>query len=480
MRLFAGIFLTIFVPVTLVLMLTLHYSAGRQAEPEAGLKIHEVRGKSEILSENITNTQAEEHSRDAINSNFRILLISVAVSGLISFLLAGRISIPMRKLADIADRIEAGDKNISFPVFGDKTMSKVADIFHRMYSSMTKKQNELENERHKLQHVFSILNEGIILLDTSHKIKHFNSKAVKDLGTELTLGKNIVDSLNNMDTINFVSRILEWNEDGIHHLELRQKIFDTHVRHLDNEILIVLYNITERTQYEDFKTELIGNITHELKTPLAMIMGYAETLLGNTAVDRKNLEKFLTIIHSNSKRLNNIINDILELHRLEHIADGFSVDEPLQLDSAVSELEERYEGFEVKTLIKADCTEIPILREHFMTLVTNLTDNAHKYSTGKVIEISISRKDDEIVIHVADEGPAIPDEDRERIFERFYTVNKSKNRNQTGTGLGLSIVKHITGLYDGSITLEKNSRGGNTFTATLFERPAKASTEEDS
>ncbi|MCD8493256.1 MAG: hypothetical protein LRY51_15925, partial [Geovibrio sp.] len=91
----------------------------------------------------------------------------------------------MRKLADIADRIEAGDKNISFPVFGDKTMSKVSDIFHRMYSSMTKKQNELENERHKLQHVFSILNEGIILLDTSHRIKHFNSKAAEHLGSEL-------------------------------------------------------------------------------------------------------------------------------------------------------------------------------------------------------------------------------------------------------------------------------------------------------
>jgi two-component system phosphate regulon sensor histidine kinase PhoR len=348
-----------------------------------------------------------------------------------------------------------------------------------MYSSMTRKQDELGNERHKLQHVFSILNEGIILLDTSHRIKHFNSKAAEHLGSELTHGRNIVDSLNSMDTINFVSRVLEWQEDGIHHLELRQKMFDVHVRYLDKEILIVLYNITERTQYEDFKTELIGNITHELKTPLAMIMGYAETLLANTSVDRKNLEKFLTIIHSNSKRLNNIINDILELHRLEHIPGGFRVDEPLQLEAVLAELNERYEGFETKTVFRADCTDIPVLREHFMTLLTNLTDNAHKYSLSKVIEISISVKDDETVIQVADEGPVIPDEDRERIFERFYTVNKSKNRNQTGTGLGLSIVKHITGLYDGSITLEKNKKGGNTFVATLFERPVRITETEE-
>lgn len=475
MRLFTSIFFTIFVPVTLVLMLTLHYSGRPAGDAHGG-----ANGQSSVVSEHLTEAETEERNRESINYNFRLILLSVATSGLISFLLAGRITIPMRKLADIADRIEAGDKNISFPVFGDKTMSKVSDIFHRMYSSMTRKQDELENERHKLQHVFSILNEGIILLDTSHRIKHFNSKAAEHLGSELTHGRNIVDSLNSMDTINFVSRVLEWQEDGIHHLELRQKMFDVHVRYLDKEILIVLYNITERTQYEDFKTELIGNITHELKTPLAMIMGYAETLLANTSVDRKNLEKFLTIIHSNSKRLNNIINDILELHRLEHIPGGFSVDEPLQLEAVLAELNERYEGFETKTVFRADCTDIPVLREHFMTLLTNLTDNAHKYSLSKVIEISISVKDDETVIQVADEGPVIPDEDRERIFERFYTVNKSKNRNQTGTGLGLSIVKHITGLYDGSITLEKNKKGGNTFVATLFERPVRiAETEEE-
>jgi two-component system phosphate regulon sensor histidine kinase PhoR len=406
--------------------------------------------------------------------NFRLFLFTFFTIGIISFILARKITLPVRKFNAIADNIEAGVKDISFPNFTDKTMSRVADIFYRIYNTMNNKQNELENERYKLQHIFSILDEGIILLDNDYRLKYFNSKAIEHLGVGLTTGKNIVDSVNNMDVINFIIEILNSKTDSIIQLDLRMKKFEAHLRYLDDEMLIVLYNITERTQYEAFKTELIGNITHELKTPLAMIMGYAETLLNNTSVDKQNLEKFLGIIHNNSKRLNNIINDILELHRLEHSPEGFTVDEPLQLDTLFGELMDRYEGFESKTVMQSNCKEILMLREHVMTLVTNLVDNAHKYSHSNVVEVSIRKRDTEMIIEVADEGPVIPEEEKKRIFERFYTVNKSKNRNQTGTGLGLSIVKHIASLYDGSVTLHQNHKGGNTFTITAFERPVRS------
>ncbi|WP_022849837.1 sensor histidine kinase [Limisalsivibrio acetivorans] len=422
-------------------------------------------------------TYLEALQSETLAQNVRIFLFAFIIVAGITLFMARRVSVPMSKLSYIADCVEAGEKDIDFPVFKDKTMSKVAAIFARLYNSMEKEQTLLENERSKLNHIFSILDEGIILLDLNNSIKHYNTQVEHQLGCVLEIDKNILSVVNDFDVINFISEVINIKEDTRLQTTFRKSTYEVFIKILEDEKLIVLYNIDERNKYETFKAELIGNITHELKTPLSMIMGYAETLRNNVDIDKKNLEKFLGVIHGNSKRLNNLINDILELHRLEQTGDHI-LSEPMDVKAVFEELEERYSHYTVKTVFTTTVEEIGIIREHFITVATNLADNAHKYSSSETIEVSVERIGDEVELRVIDEGPAIPPEEKTRIFERFYTVNKSKNRNQTGTGLGLSIVKHIATIYGGSVTLASNSKGGNTFLVTLFEREVAQIEEE--
>jgi len=275
-----------------------------------------------------------------------------------------------------------------------------------------------------------------------------------------------------MDALSFFSEVAVHDEDARLRREYKNKIYEIYVRVFESEKLIVFADITERAEYENFKTELIGNITHELKTPLAMIMGYSETIMNDPEMEQKFHDKFIKIIYNSSNRLNILINDILKLHKLEMQQDNIIVEEATVIEDFKEEVLSYYnEGEKAVTVDSDDTDEIFISREHFMSVVTNLIDNAMKYSTGKSIHLNLSSSNDYINIAVADEGPAIPIVEQDRIFERFYTTDKSKNQDQTGTGLGLSIVKHIATLYNGDAKVIENDNDGNTFIVRLKEKP---------
>ncbi len=192
-----------------------------------------------------------------------------------------------------------------------------------------------------------------------------------------------------------------------------------------------------------------------------MIMGYSETIMNDPNMDPAFHDKFIKIIYNSSNRLNVLINDILQLHKLEMQQDNIVVEEPTVVEDLKEEILSYYgEGGDKKISVSSDETkEIHISREHFMSIVTNLIDNAMKYSTGKNIHLEINNNNGYVCIAVDDEGPVIPINEQDRIFERFYTTDKSKNQNETGTGLGgLSIVKHIATLYNGDARVVQNKK----------------------
>lgn len=410
----------------------------------------------------------EQHILEQNVTVYIFLLITVAA---IALYLARRISSPIQRLSEVADMIEAGETKIYFPSFSDKTMTKLVSVIYRIYNSMNQKAKQLEQEKQKLAHIFSILDEGIILLDHKNAVLHFNAKAAHYLGIKLNLNENILKQTNNMEAISFLTEIASATESKKIQKNHKGKIFEVFIRIMDNEKLIAFFDITERAEYEQFKTELIGNITHELKTPLAMIMGYSETIMNDPDMDKKFHDKFINIIYSSSNRLNLLINDILKLHKLEMLREEITVEEPTNLADLSDEIMNFYKDSVQQINVKYDEADVYILREHLVSLVTNLADNALKYSKGENIDISMTNiGDSKMLLEVSDEGPAIPLEEQERIFERFYTMDKSKNQNATGTGLGLSIVKHIVSLYNGEVTLKRNEKKGNTFSVVLEEK----------
>ncbi|PLX69598.1 MAG: hypothetical protein C0603_01330 [Denitrovibrio sp.] len=409
---------------------------------------------------------------DMLKQNLTVYFFLIFMVGLVTIYLAKRINNPIQQLSIIADKIEAGDTKIYFPSFRDKTITKLVSVIYRIYNSMNQKTHELEVEKSKLNHIFSILDEGIILLDSKNNVLHYNDTAIENLGVKLELNQNILTQTNNMDALSFFSEVAVHDEDSRIRREYKSKIYEIYVRVFESEKLIVFADITERAEYEHFKTELIGNITHELKTPLAMIMGYSETIMNDPDMDQRFHDKFIKIIYNSSNRLNILINDILKLHKLEMQQDNIIVEEATVIEDFKEEVLSYYnEGEKTVTVSSDDTSEIYVSREHFMSVVTNLIDNAMKYSNGENIHLDINDTAGFINISVADEGPAIPVVEQERIFERFYTTDKSKNQNETGTGLGLSIVKHIATLYKGDAKVTGNDKGGNTFMVTIKEKP---------
>lgn len=405
-----------------------------------------------------------------LKQNVSIYLILLLTVGVIALYLARRISEPIRQLSEVADKIEAGETKIYFPSFSDKTMTKLVSVIYRIYSSMNQKTKLLEQDEQKLNHIFSILDEGIILLDARNAVLHFNMKANHYLATDLRIGENILKQTNEMEVLSFLKEIATATESGRHQLRLKGKIYELFVKTFENEKLAAFYDITERAEYEQFKTELIGNITHELKTPLAMIMGYSETIMNDPDMDKKFHDKFINIIYKSSNRLNLLINDILKLHKLEMQKEDIKIEEATVGSDLCEEIEAYYQDRPQNIMINSNAQEMFILREHLMSVITNLVDNAVKYSTGENITVDINQNDGKVTIEVSDEGPAIPAEEQERIFERFYTMDKSKNQGSTGTGLGLSIVKHIVSLYNGDVFVKTNRKHGNTFTIVLTEK----------
>ncbi len=408
------------------------------------------------------------------NQNITIFALLFLIIGMISAYLASRISIPVARLDEITDRIDSGKMHVHFPRFKDPTMARISGLIYRIYTVMRGEQKRLIQEQEKLSHILEVLDEAILFLDKHNNVLLFNSKAEEHLDIDLKVSMNIISTLTDYQTITFLKEALSTEGAAAETKQLRGRTFDIYSRRVNDSKLLVFSDITEKRQYEDFKTELIGNISHELKTPISMILGYAETIAGDPDMGKEVLLKFLDTILGSSKRLNDIINDILELHKLESIDRAFEVPEPADLNSVVDTVQVVFAKVADREMIydvKAD--HAWILFEHLTSILTNLIDNAVKYSSGEIVYVSILKEGGAVIAKVEDEGPVIPHQERKRIFERFYTVSKAREKPKSGTGLGLSIVKHIAHLYEGNVTLEENERGGNTFTVILYERPTR-------
>jgi len=399
--------------------------------------------------------------------NFIIILSLVII--LIALYLAKSISVPVQKLDYIANHIEKGEKHINFPSFKDKTMSRISSLIYKIYNIMLIKQEELVASEQRLNFILSVMKESIMLLNRENELLHINESAEKLFNIN-TLNKNLLNLSSDMETISFFKKIINIPGDNTALEKYKNFVVEIYVKIIDNYKLIVIKDVSDKVSYEAFKTELVGNISHELKTPVSMILNYAETIAENGDLDKNTVNKFSKKIYNASIRLNNLIDDILKVHKLETIGDDFIVNEPINLKDFEYDIKEFYTDANKIVDLNFDKVSVNVEYEHLQSLVKNLLDNAIKYSNGEKVIAEIYKEGKKITVKVSDFGPLIEESEKERIFERFYTGSKSRNKASAGTGLGLSIVKHITQLYNGNIKVYKNQFNGNTFEISLIER----------
>lgn len=325
------------------------------------------------------------------------------------------------------------------------------------------------------------ISEGILFLDAQGRVTGGNEALAQMFQLNGSIkGKSLLEVFRLHPLVDFVREIQSSGKQSEMEIPLpglQQRFFEVSgaaLRRPDGPgIILTFHEITRLKQLENMRKEFVANVSHELRTPLTLIKGFAETLLDGAIHDPASAEKFLGTIHRNAERLALIIDDLLTISSLESGQVAFEK-QTLRLHALVqrvaTDLQTRAatHKIRVENLIGPDLVVHADL-QRLQQVLTNLVDNAIKYGreNGQVRVSANSMGDAGVQVSVADDGPGIPPDALERIFERFYRVDKARSREQGGTGLGLSIVKHIIHSHRGRVWAESQLEKGSTFHFTL-------------
>jgi two-component system phosphate regulon sensor histidine kinase PhoR len=353
---------------------------------------------------------------------------------------------------------------------------------------------ELENkiriiseDKDKMKVILSSIIEGIIAIDKEGRIILFNHALgnMIDYSFDRVLGKFHWEIIRNNQLNELLKETLQKGQTLTREIILfspQEKIFHASANPLTekNKIwgaVVVLNDITEIKKLEKMRSEFVANVSHELRTPLTSIQGFVETLKEGVMDDPKKARYFLTIIERQSNRLNTLIEDLLQLSRIEsqEILMNF---QSVNLKELVDQITLEFKGKieDKKQHLKVDISpRLPLLKvdsEQIATVLRNLLDNAIKYTPNRgEISISALKKAENIYIEVADNGIGISAEHLPRLFERFYRVDKDRSRKLGETGLGLAIVKHIVQAHGGTVGVDSGLGKGSKFFFTLPKNP---------
>lgn len=350
---------------------------------------------------------------------------------------------------------------------------------------LKEKSSSLVQERDKLTAILSSMTEGVLAVDKEGKILLVNQAASNTFGLgNKVMGRPIWEVLQNEQINPLVKETLRSGESQISeltNLSPSEKVFRLHITPIRDSqgelgVAIILHDITDLKKLEKMRVEFVANVSHELKTPLASIKGFVETLQEGALNEPENAMKFLSIIERHTNRLTDLINDLLSLSKIE------SGETPLELkrikllpfiNKTVATFDDRIRKKRHSLTVNVQDGSLEIAADKALLdqALSNLLDNAIKYTPpGGKITVSATDTGRHIELAVSDNGIGIPEQDLPRIFERFYRVDKARSREMGGTGLGLAIVKHIVLAHGGTVFAKSKSGQGSTFTIT-FPKP---------
>ncbi|MBE7008304.1 MAG: cell wall metabolism sensor histidine kinase WalK [Ruminococcaceae bacterium] len=410
------------------------------------------------------------------------LLVGLLVSVLLSFLLAKTMIDPIEKLTEGAERIASGNFDEVLEVDSTDEIGILTTTFNDMASVLHDTLDAVENERSKLDALFLHMTDGVVAYDGSGALIHCNPAAVAMLGRSpedcvyAELFEPICPFAHVMSMRRGDYAEAELVVDG-RSVELYFAAF------ADEEtggVLIVLHDVTEHRKTEERRKEFVANVSHELRTPLTNIRSYAETIRdADGDIPRETENSFLDIIISETDRMTHIVQDLLTLSRLdsgrtEMVMARFPFGEAIAAVLRSIALEAQKHGHE----LTHDYPEhLPLImgdRGRIEQVMLNILSNAVKYTPdGGHIHVTAGDAGETVWMEVADDGIGIPEKDRERIFERFYRVDKARSRESGGTGLGLSIAREIVQRHSGTLTLVDRAGPGTTIRLELPVRQAE-------
>lgn len=390
-----------------------------------------------------------------------IVLISVAVALLLSHKMAKSIVKPLNEL-DLENPIE------------NETYEELAPILtklNKQHKQIIRNMQELRQKSDEFEQITASMNEGLVLLDKKGMILSINSAAKKLFSADETaVGRDFLTIDRSID----MSRAIEKALDGKRaefRVERNGGEYQFVVNRTESDgktvgIVILCFDVTETAFAERNRKEFTANVSHELKTPLQSIIGSAE-LLENGLVKPEDTKRFIGNIKNEAIRLVSLINDIIRLSQLDE--DSETATESVDLYDIANEVVEMLTVSaakkQVEVHLNGESCVMNGIRRYLYEIIHNLCDNAIRYNKeGGKVTVDLKNTDGNVVLSVSDTGIGIPAEHQNRIFERFYRVDKSHSKETGGTGLGLSIVKHAVAYHGGTIRLESKPQEGTTIT----------------
>lgn len=406
---------------------------------------------------------------------FLYYLIIIIFSTLGAFIFASKLSSsivnPIKKLEFITSRIAAGELDRRVNINSKDEIGQLSNTFNNMADKLQYTISDSIGKQNKLEAILKSMDNGVIAVDKDFKIIMINPYAKEIFGIQQDIiGEDLLDKIKNHELKEIFKEndIEDYKEVKIFspkEKDLRIKTTDIKIGKKLIGTVAVVQDVTEIKKLENIRSQFVANVTHELKTPLTSIRGFAETL--KYVEDKETKDKFLNIINDESDRLTRLINDILVLSDIENSKDikleNIFINEILE--DIVYLMENSAKDKNIKLFIVGDkVSPIKGDKDNFKQMMINLVDNGIKYTEkGGQVYIGAKEEDNNCIVWVEDTGVGISKEHVERLFERFYRVDKARSRSQGGTGLGLAIVKHIILSFNGTINIESQEGKGSKF-----------------
>lgn len=427
----------------------------------------------------------------------RTLLLAFVSAFLIamalSIWLASSLTKPLLDMASTARQLAAGNHTLHIRTSSRDEVGLLADTLNHMTDELRSKIDALSEDRSQLQAMLTSMVEGVMVLDYRGHVLQVNPALERMFGVTRALarGRQFSDVFQHQELTALVSTVLAERTGREGEILLGPGGRCLHIEasvaggQKENEAcaVLVFHDITELRKLENIRRDFVANVSHELRTPLTSIKGYVEALLDGGKDDPETSVQFLDIILKQSDRLNLILDDLLQLSKIESGQVQFRRD-PLHIGSVVERTLAMIKPLADKKRHRLHSfidTDLPFIsgdEERLVQVLANLLDNAIKYTPeGGQITVAARRippaknkaaaQDNGIELSVADSGIGIPVQDRPRVFERFYRVDKARSRELGGTGLGLAIVKHIVEGHGGQVWVEGNQPTGSRFVVRL-------------
>ena len=430
---------------------------------------------------------------ERIQAQVRALWRSAALAGLgalaaalgLSLVLSAALGRSLAEIMDTARQLAAGNLAARIRVSREDELGELARIINHSSDELQRRLAEIARDRGRTDAILSAMDDGVLAVDHEGIVTLANPSLVRAMALSSPLGRHYLEAIRQPEVSSLVEEVLRTGGRGEREIEmqaLRRSFTVTGVPFPGAEgaphgAVLTFNDTTERQRLEAVRRDFVANASHELRTPLTSIRGFVEALEDGAKDEPGTAERFLGKIRTHADRMASLVEDLLELSRLESGARVPEPDETRPSDVAADVVNSFAEQAARKPVaLRHEARGAPSVvtdPERVRRILENLVDNAVKYTPagGHVLVSTLAGPGGSVRVQVKDDGPGIEAGHRERVFERFYRVDKARSRELGGTGLGLAIVRHLAESIGAHVSLESQPGKGSTFTLLLPPHP---------